>query len=149
LHTSPSSLPPFLIPCIVVFVAAWWVLICFSCSALTGWMKLSKRFRAESEPTGPISSVGPFPYSIYMRYWSHYSCLVRITAAEDGLYLSMLLPFRAFHPPLRIAWSEVRFGREKFFFRTYVSLLLGAQEQIPLRMTEGMARKLGILDKVM
>jgi hypothetical protein len=130
------------------FVASSWVLTCYSSSAFTGWYKLSQRFTAEQEPSGPAQSAGPFFYAVYMRWWSHYSCIVRLTAAEDALYLSVILPFRIGHPPLRIPWREVQFGRVTFFWRRYVALTLGEQEHIPLRITEGMARKLGILERL-
>jgi hypothetical protein len=42
----------------------------------------------------------------------------------------------------------VQIGRARFFWRRYVALTLGDEERIPLRITEGMAAKLGILDKV-
>jgi hypothetical protein len=136
---------PLLIFC---FAASSWVLICYSNSALTGWYRLSQRFTAEQEPSGLTQSAGPFFYAVYMRWWAHYSCIVRLTVAEDALYLSVILPLRPGHPPLRIPWREVQIGRATFFWRRYVALTLGEHERIPLRITEGMARKLGILERL-
>jgi hypothetical protein len=82
-----------------------------------------------------------------MRAWSHYSSVIRITAASDALYASVMFPFRIGHPPLRIPWEEIRFSRTKFFFRTYIVLTLGNQEKIPMRISLRMARNLGILDR--
>lgn len=147
----PASLNSFqwTVPILIFgFIASSWVLTCYSSSALTGWYRLSQRFTAEQEPNGPAKSAGPFFYAVYMRWWSHYSCIVRITAAEDALYLSVILPFRAGHPPLRIPWREVQIGRATFFWRRYVELTLGDEERIPLRITEGMAAKLGILERL-
>ena len=82
-----------------------------------------------------------------MRYWSHYSSVIRLTAAGDALYASVLLLFRIGHPPLRIPWNEIQFGRAKRVWRNYVVLTLGNQEHIPMRISERMARNLGILDR--
>lgn len=141
-----NSLFIFLLILFVVFV---WMSACFLIGVFSGWHALSGRFRAQSEPYGGNArSAGPFFYTIYMRFWGHYSSSVRITAGGDGLYLSVLFLFRAGHPPLRIPWEEIQFGRTRFFWRRYIVLTLGAQERIPLRISERMARKLEILERV-
>jgi hypothetical protein len=70
-----------------------------------------------------------------------------MTAAQDALYLSVLFLFRAGHPPLRIPWSEIRFGETTFFWKTYIELTLGNEEQIPMRISRRMARKFGIPER--
>jgi hypothetical protein len=82
-----------------------------------------------------------------MRFRIGYGNVIRLTAAEDALYLSILLLFRIGHPPLRIPWQDVQFGRSKFLWQQYVVLTLGKQERIPMRISERMARKLGILEQ--
>jgi hypothetical protein len=120
----------------------------FLSSVISGWHKLSRRFRAQSEPYGDAKSVGPFPYTVYTRYWSHYSSIIRMTAAEDALYLSVLFFLRIGHPPLCIPWKEIQFCRMKFFWREHVVLTLGEQERIPMRISERMARNLGIIERL-
>jgi hypothetical protein len=76
-----------------------------------------------------------------------------MTAADDALYLSVLFPFRLGHPPLCIPWKEIKLSRTKRFFRTHVIvtevvLTLGNQEKIPMRISERMAKKLGILERI-
>ena len=132
---------------IVIIFIAFWCAIGYFVSFLTGWLALARRFKKQSEPYGEIRSAGPFFYTVYMRFWGHYSSVIRLTAASDALYVSILFPFRIGHPPLRIPWDEIRFGRTKFFFRTFVVLTLGNQEKIPLRIPLRMARNLGILDR--
>jgi hypothetical protein len=132
---------------IVGFIALWCV-ICYLISFLTGWFPLARRFKTQTEPYGEIRSAGPFFYTIYMRFWSHYSSVIRLTAASDALYASVLFPFRIGHPPLRIPWDEVKFGMTRRFFFNYVVLTLGHEEMIPMRISERMARNLGILDRV-
>jgi len=125
-----------------------WCIVCFVVSLFSGWFSLSRRFGKQSEPYGDTRSAGPFFYTVYMRFWGHYNSVIRMTAAEDALYLSVLLPFRPGHPPLRIPWSEIQFSRTKRLWRQYVVLTLGNQERIPFRISERMARKLGIVERL-
>ncbi len=140
---------PFYFPLIVfAFVVAFFCTVCFLSSLLTGWHALARRFRAESEPYGVTKSAGPFPYTVYMRFCSHYGCCIRMTAAEDGLYLSMIFLLRIGHPPLRIPWNEVQISRTKYFWLRLAVLTLGTQERIPMRISERMAGKLGLLERM-
>jgi hypothetical protein len=117
-------------------------------STVSGWHALSKRFKQQSAPYGEIKTAGPFFYTVYMRFWGHYSSVIRLSAASDGLYASVLFLFRIGHPPLRIPWEEIKFGKAQWFFRTYIVLTLGNEEMIPMRISQRMARNLGILDRV-
>jgi hypothetical protein len=116
---------------------------------MSGWHSLAKRFTSDSPPYGETKTVGPFFYSIYTRFWSHYSSVIRLTAAEDALYLSVLVLFRPGHPPLRIPWIEITFGKTKLLWKRYIVLRLGNEEQIPMRISERMARNLGIMERFM
>jgi hypothetical protein len=115
---------------------------------MSGWFALSRHFKKQSEPYGETKSAGPFSYTVYMRLQSHYGSVIRVTAAEDALYLSILFLFRVGHPPLRIPWDEIRMRRTKFLWFRFVRFTLGNEEQIPMRISERMARNLGILDRV-
>ena len=132
---------------IAVFVIAVWCLTSYLIGLMTGWLALARRCRAQSESYGDAKSAGPFFYTIYMRYWTHYSSVIRLTATTDVLYASVLFPFRIGHPTLRIPWNEIRFGQARRFMSTYVVLTLGNEEQIPMRIPVRMARNLGILDR--
>lgn len=138
------TLPPYFLSVLPVFFVAVWALACLLVGSMSGWSALAARFKKQSEPYGETRSTGPWFYTVYMRFWVHYSSVVRITAADDALFLSVLLPFRAGHPPLRIPWNEIRPSRAKYLCRRYMVLTLGLQEQIPLRISERMARNLGI-----
>lgn len=132
---------------IAIGFIALWCAICYLVSFFTGWLTLARRFKKRSEPHGQIRSAGPFFYGVYMRWWGHYGSGIRLIAASDALYASVLFLIRIGHPPLRIPWDEIRFGRTKFFFRTYIVLTLGNEEKIPMRISLRMARNLGILDR--
>jgi len=114
---------------------------------MSGWLKLARHYRKQSDPYGDTMTAGPFPYVVYMRFWGHYSSVIRLTAAADALYASMLFLFRPGHPPLRIPWNEIKIGKTRFLWRRYVVLTLGGAEKIPMRISERMARNLGILDR--
>lgn len=120
----------------------------FLISFQSGWFALGRRFRRHSDPYGETKSAGPFFYTVYMRWWSKYSSMIRLTAAGDALYASVLFPLRFGHPPLRIPWDEIQFARTKFFFRSYIALTLGNEEKILMRIPLRMARNLGILERV-
>jgi len=139
---------PLGLACFACFFVAVWCGSSFLASLMTGWFALARRFKQRSAPYGEIKTAGPFFYGVYMRFWGHYSGVIRLTAAGDALYASVLFPFRIGHPPLRIPWSEIKLGRTKWFFRTYVVLTLGNEEKIPMRISQRMARNLGILDRV-
>jgi hypothetical protein len=129
-------------------LAGLWILGAIASSFCSGWHVLSRRFRKQSEPHGEIRSAGPFFYGAYGRFWIDYGNVIRITAAEDALYLSVLFLFRIGHPPLRIPWKEIKIGRTTFMWQRYVVLTLGEQERIPFRISERIAGKLGILERL-
>ena len=148
MQADPSQLPPYIVVIMATISLAVFCFVSFLSSVLSGWHTLSKRFRAESEPYGATRSAGPFPYTVYTRYWSHYSFIIRMTAAEDALYLTVLLILRIGHPPLRIPWNEIQLSKTTYFRQPLVLLTLGEQERIPMRISERMAGKLGILERI-
>lgn len=131
-----------------IFFVVLWCTVCFLISFMSGWHALSGRFKRQSDSYGENRSAGPFFYTVYTRFWTRYANVIRVTVASDGLYLSVLLLFRIGHPPLRIPWDEIQFGRTKRLWRPYIVLTLGREEQIPMRIPERMARNLGILDRI-
>jgi hypothetical protein len=112
---------------------------------VSGWFALSRRFRKQSEPYGETRSAGPWFSTVYTRFWIHYSGVIRFTAGEDALYLSVLFPFRIGHPPLQIPWNEIQLKHTRYFFRNYIELCMGCAEKIPFRVSPRMAQKLGLL----
>ena len=148
MHSHPNNLPLYFVPLFPVFFVGMWCLASAMVSLIGGWLALSRRFRAQSEPYGDAPTAGPFFYSVYMRFQTHYSGVVRLTAAPDGLNFSVLLLFRVAHPPLFIPWDEIVFTRGSFLCWRYVVLTLGRQEKIPVRISERMARNLRILDRM-
>lgn len=131
----------------VIFFVVVWCFVCLVISLLGGWFALSRRFAKQSEPLGETRTAGPFFYKVCMRFWGNYSSVIRLTAAGDALYPSVLFPFRFGHPPLRIPWNEITVGTTRRFFRNWLVLTLGNEERIPMRIPERMARKLGLFER--
>ena len=148
MQAGPNDLPLYDWVFFTALGVAFWCFICFIIGIQSGWFSLSRRFRAQAEPYGQIKSAGPFFYTVYMRFWLHYGSVIRMTATDDALYLSVLFPFRIGQPSLRIPWKEIQIGRTMFLWMRYVVLTLGDQERIPMRISERMARKLGVLERV-
>ena len=113
----PNSFPSYAPVLLVLGIAGFWIAVCFIISVASGWFALSQQFTRQSEPCGEIRTVGPLFFTVYMRFWGHYSSVIRATATRDGLYLSVLFPFRAGHPPLAIPWEEIELGTATFFWR--------------------------------
>lgn len=130
----------------LIFFVCLWCFICFFISILGGWFSLSRRFRAHTMPYGETKSAGPLFYGVKMRLRVSYGNVIRLTVATDALYISILFPFRIGHPPLCIPWSEIQMRRTTFLWLRFAVLTLGEKERIPLRISERMARKLGILE---
>jgi len=147
LQVSSNHVPADLLLFLMALFAAVLSVAGLLSSILAGWYPLSKRFSALSEPYGQTKSAGPFFYGVKMR-WTNYANVVRIVAAENAIYISMLFLLRLGHPPLCIPWKEIKISSAKFLWRRYVVLTLGEEERVPMRISERMARNLGILDRI-
>ena len=148
MQASPDNLSLYFLPVFPVFFVAVWILAYLVISFVSGWHTLAKRFRAQSEPYGEVRSAGPFFYTVHMRFSVHYSSVIRMVAATNALYISVSLPFRFAHPQLCIPWEEIQMRRIRFLWLPYMVLTLGEQEHIPMRISQRMARKLGILERI-
>jgi hypothetical protein len=131
-----------------IFSVALWCFICFFISILGGWHSLSGRFCAQAAPYGETKTAGPFFYGVKMRFRVNYGNVIRLTATEDALDISILFLFRIGHPPLCIPWTEIKMAETKFLWRRHVFLMLGNEEKIRMRISERMARNLGIMARI-
>lgn len=143
---SDTFSPYWLILPFAFFVAVWCVGLYIN-GVSSGWHRLSRRFRAPSKFNGQMKSTRPF-FNVCMKNWVDYSGIIRIAVEEDALHLSVVFAYHIGHPPLSIPWNEIEFSDAKLLWRRYVVLSLGEQERIPMRISERMANKLGILDRL-
>src|SRR5579859_142599 len=107
---SMTSLVDWLDPATYPFITIliFWLIGSILGSLAGGWFTLSLRFSSHAKPCGEVHIVRPFLSPVYFRYWVHVDG-VRMIAAEDALYLSVIFLFRLGHPPLRIPWNEIQF----------------------------------------
>ena len=119
------------------FFAAMWCAISLLLSAVGGWRRLAKRFPASSQPTGRRFFMlgGRFGLVTYG------GCLT-VYSSPEGLYLSVLLPFRIGHPPLFIPWSAIRNATtRRFLWAESIVFEVGspsiANVQLPRKVFEG------------
>jgi hypothetical protein len=94
-----SSLPPY---AIVVAAPVLWLALCQLLGLVSGWRRL-----AELYPHSGVVPDGVVRFRSGRMGWIDYgNCLV-VGAAEAGLYLAVLLPFRPGHPSLFVPWHDV------------------------------------------
>lgn len=105
----------------IFFVVVWCggsVLV----SRMSGWHRLAESFPARGRPSGKRfrlqgAQIGGVTYS---------ACLT-IHSSREGLYLSVLLPFRLGHPPLFIPRSAIHnVTTRQFFMAASVAFEVGS-----------------------
>jgi hypothetical protein len=77
-----------------------------------------------------------------MRGIANYRGCLTLGASIEGLYMSVMFPFRIAHPPLLIPWTEIHVERQKLLFFPGVQFTLGRESSIPLWVTASIADKL-------
>ena len=127
----------------LLFVAMW-ALIGSLLGFLSGWQALARTFPAGPLPRIDMPTAGGLFSTVYMDCWVRYAGVIKATSAPQGLYLSVPFFFRLGHPTLLIPWDQIRVSRTKKWWRTYVVLTLGTDLQVPMRISEGMVRDLGV-----
>jgi|SRR5580692_8863308 hypothetical protein len=106
-------------------------------SRMGRWHRLAESYATNEPPMGK-------------RFWmqsaafqnANYSNCVTIYTSEQGLYLSLMLPFRLGHPPLLIPWREIHeVGRRRFLWMERVIVEVGslslATVNLPQKVFEG------------
>lgn len=80
-----------------------WIAIAFGLSRHSGWAQLAQAFPLNAKKTGKkfyLQTGGFRPLSTYKQ------CLT-VFVGEDGLAISIMLPWRFFHRPIMIPWHEI------------------------------------------
>ena len=101
---------PILFP--FLFIAIWLVMGFFL--SRTGWKAFADCYPAPDRPSGKAYQSRAAQFND----WAHYkSNTVRIILTDTGVYFSVLLLFRTFHPPFLVPWESVkRIQKKKIFF---------------------------------
>jgi hypothetical protein len=77
-----------------------------------------------------------------MRWLANYNNVLTMGASQQGLYLASMFLFRFMHPPLLVPWSEITVRRSTGWVFEYVTLTMGHDLAIPLRIREKLAAQL-------
>jgi hypothetical protein len=123
IEANPSA-PFFLFP--ISLCATFFVL-----SKIGGWAALTQRFRA----TEPFYGESWGWQSAKFRGWCNYNNCLTVGVSQEALYLSVMIPFRLFHPPLLIPWREIEVetGKALFGFYDTAQFRIGTEERVRVR----------------
>lgn len=89
------------------FLAAFVLLWCTVSAILAfggGWFGLARRYRGR--PAEMVRSITMASGS-FDGLGAHYGNCLTVSVSPAGIGLSVVLPFRAFHPPVLIPWSAI------------------------------------------
>jgi len=119
------------------FVVVWCVTLALTALA-SGWHGLARHYRAQRSFGGARWHL----QQARLRYGVGYNGCLTIGADRFGLYLSVLAPFRAFHPPLYLPWSELHAEAGKSWFVPVVRITPRKVPTVSIVLSERLAGKL-------
>jgi hypothetical protein len=115
---------------------AFWCSMCFALSFLSGWRALAKHYRA----TQPFA-VDRWRFRSASISGVSYGGTLTLGADEQGLFISVMFPFRLGHPPLFIPWSEVHsVGKFRQLFLTMEILHFLKAPSVVFKVSQRLAR---------
>lgn len=121
----------------VAYVFFWCVLI-FSISLASGWSSLAEVYSAP----GPFHGTRRRFRSIRLGTIWNYNNSVTVGTNADGLYLALMFPFRAGHPPLFIPWGDVSATVAKGWVFTYLDFRFAKVPSVRIRVLEALGRQI-------
>lgn len=114
---------------LVILVPLIWIAVSLLAALLSGWLKLSAHYRTDRAPQGRSSG-----YINATLGFVGYRRSLRIHTDADGLFLTVMAPFRVGHPPLFIPWRNVREAKlEKFLWKETIKVTLGDKPGVSLK----------------
>jgi hypothetical protein len=135
---SRSSPPPLWWFFVLLFCGTW-ILVSFSISRASGWTKLAQIYAAQQPFSGTLIR---FQAAQFRRATNYNGCL-DFGSDMHGLYIVPMLIFRAFHPPLRIPWSEVTAQPIKVWrVFNFIELRFQRAPDCPVRIKPALAKRL-------
>lgn len=106
-------LPLGILPTILFlfFFAGMWCLVCFRISRL-GWSEWAQIYRCNRKLQGKSYGGRSGRFS----FQGSYHRILNMVLCNEGIGLSVMLPWRVGHPPLLLPWSKVVGVEERNFF---------------------------------
>ena len=93
-------------PWFIVFFVAMWFGVTGLLAVFSGWTGLAAYWRAQRPLTGERFRIASASMGAKLLPVGYSNCL-SVTVSDQGLGVSILLPFRFLCPPLFIPWSDV------------------------------------------
>ena len=122
---------------VLLEVAYVWITISFLLSIIGGWFSLSRRYKS---PRTYYEDRYSFQSAAF-RYVVSYNRCLTIGGDEQGLHMSVMLPFRLFHPPIYIPWNDITKGkRESRLFG--IRLRFRKTPSVPIALTSFIVQQL-------
>jgi hypothetical protein len=121
-----------------IYFLCLWFLVAATISVIGGWFSLAKAYRTRE----PFDGAKWRMQSGQMRWLANYNNVLTIGVSPEGLYLAPMFLFRFMHPPLLVAWSEIKVRRKKGWVFEYVIFTMGHELAVPLRIRAKLAAKL-------
>jgi hypothetical protein len=121
-----------------IFFLVVWLGISVLLSAFGGWLLLARNYRHRGTFTG---SRHLFVSGQMRRFVSYSSCLI-VGSGPEGMYLSILFPFRVGHPPVLIPWQDVSVSPSRFTILPSFTFSFAMCPSVSLRLYRGTTRRL-------
>ena len=121
-----------------IYFLCLWFLVTATISFVGGWLSLANAYRTRV----PFNGTKWRMQSGQMRWLANYKNVLTLGVSPQGLYLASMFLFRFMHPPLLVPWSEIKVRRKKGWMFETVTLTMGHELAIPLRIRENLAAKL-------
>ena len=122
----------------LVFFIAIWTFVCFILSRVGGWEKLAQVYRYDGEFSGKRWRFR----SCRMNGFVNYNNCLTFGASPEGLYINIFPMFRFRHPPLLIAWSEIKEEQAKGIIFEYRELSFDRVQNVKIRVTASLAEQI-------
>jgi hypothetical protein len=126
--TSPTESPLQF----AAFFVVMWITVSISLSTIGGWRRLAEYYRLNT----PFAGTKWHFRSASFRRFVGYNGVLTVGASPEGLYLSVLFPFRIGHPPLLIPWQHVRKFRPSALSIFSIPLALGEHDPVRVSLSK-------------
>ena len=121
-----------------IFFVVMWLLISFTFSKITGWSRLAEKYRINTKPESKLMQAVQVFWGSALMAGNIYT----LGGNSKGMYLGVLFPFRAGHPPLLIPWYDIKAKKVDRLFIPRVQLTFGGGLSRPFEINERVAKKL-------
>jgi len=133
-NSDPASFVFVLFP--ILFIAAW-LFVSFLLSVAGGWTALARLY-----PNPPHFSGKKFGFRSGSLGMAHIGGGLMFISNRDGLRISMLFPYRFWHPPFCVPWEEISVAEEQFLFFRSTRFTFQKAPEIQLVISSRLARKI-------